>query len=94
MATIMPTYQCLVVQTMEVSGAMKPLFGQINGDDTTPCGDGTRRALFAVCCPLGQLPPRTPSGDQSNGLFGTFRTKHKLDMSIIALGQRYEYNLQ
>ena len=60
---------------MEICGHLQPLYGQKNLSGLS---------LFAVCTPFGPV----PMGD-FNLEDITFRSKHKLDMSIVSVDPRY-----
>ena len=60
---------------MEICGHLKPLYGQTTGMNGL--------SLFAVCTPFGPV----PMGD-FNLEDITFRSKHKLDMSIVSVDPR------
>jgi len=64
---------------MEICGHLKPLYGQT---------DLSGLSLFAVCTPFGPVPLAEYSPEDLS-----FRTKHKLDMTIMSLDSRYLFLL-
>ena len=69
------------LQTLEISGKIRPLLGQNLKSKEPPL------ALFALCCPFGPLPlADMPPRDY------TFKSKHKMDMSPMNMDPRYVTN--
>ena len=67
-----------MLQTLEISGKIKPLVGQSSPGQPAPL------ALFALCCPFGPLPlPDVPWRDY------TFKTKHAMDLTLLSMDSRY-----
>ena len=66
------------LQTLEISGKIKPLVGQ-----NAPGKSAAPLALFALCCPFGPLPlPDVPWRDY------TFKTKHAMDLTLLSMDAR------
>jgi len=68
----------MALQTLEISGKIKPLMGQNTRGKPAPL------ALFALCCPFGPLPlPDVPWRDY------TFKTRHSMDLTLLSMDSRY-----
>lgn len=68
---------CLTKQRLDIRGRIKVLHGQNHKSEEPPL------ALFAVCTPFG--PPSLLEMPQKDSMF---KSKHKLDLSMVSMDQR------
>lgn len=69
--------QCCCEQRLDIRGRIKVLHGQNHKSEEPPL------ALFAVCTPFG--PPSLLEMPQKDSMF---KSKHKLDLSLVSMDQR------
>lgn len=70
-------------QRLDIRGRVKILHGQNRKTEDPPLG------LFAFCTPFG--PPSLLEIPQKENMF---KSKHKLDLSLVSMDQRYVYLLK
>jgi aryl hydrocarbon receptor len=68
----------VILQRLDIRGRIKVLHGQNRKSEDPPL------ALFALCTPFG--PPSLLEVPQKEVMF---KSKHKLDLSLVSMDQRY-----
>ena len=67
----------LILQRLDIRGRIKILYGQNHKTEEPPL------ALFAICTPFG--PPSLLEMPKKDSMF---KSKHKLDLSLVSMDQR------